>query len=182
MIWAKHAELNAIGKARAELRRARGRARRAPDLGARRRWPGVRFREAATGSGGPPRISPVGGGRMERKIKRIEVRIAAAGRTVNDLRMARELGREAAARSRQISLTKRASCATSARPAREAVMRFPLPARQSADRAPEQDPQPNDRPRLHPRSVGRRFVSSMTLARRAAIILPLAVNGDPAGI
>ncbi len=130
MIWAKHAELNAIGKARAELRRAE------IGLDVRRTW--VRGIEgqafvSARRQPGLEAAADVARQRrtLERKIKRIEVRIAAAARTVNDLRVARELGQK------QLRVPARSPDETRfirdiGRPAREAVMRFPLPARQSA--------------------------------------------------
>ena len=91
MIWAKHAELNAIGRARKAYRRAevglqarqdwvrspKGRAfvaaRRQPDL------------EAAADVVRQRRT-------LERKIKRMDNRIGLAGRTISDLRLAHELG------------------------------------------------------------------------------------------
>jgi hypothetical protein len=130
MIWAKHAELNAIGKARAELRRAQA------GLAVRQTWvrgvDGQAFVSARRQPGLAAAADIARGRRtLERKIKRIEIRIAAAGRTVNDLRVARELG------ARQLRVPARSPDETRfirdvGAPAREAVMRFPLPARQSA--------------------------------------------------
>ena len=130
MIWAKHAELNAIGKARAELRRAQ------VGLAVRQTWVrGVDGQAFVSARRQPGLAAAADIARerrtLERKIKRIEVRIAAAGRTVNDLRMARELG------TKQLRVPAKSPDETRfirdiGAPAREAVMRFPLPARQSA--------------------------------------------------
>jgi len=130
MIWAKHAELNAIGKARAELRRAQA------ALAVRQTWvrgvDGQAFVSARRQPGLAAAADIARGRRtLERKIRRIEVRIAAAGRTVNDLRIAQELGQK------QLRVPARSPDETRfirdiGAPAREAVMRFPLPARQSA--------------------------------------------------
>ena len=130
MIWAKHAELNAIGKARAELRRAQ------VGLEVRQTWvrgvDGQAFVSARRQPGLVAAADIARGRRtLERKIKRIEVRIATAGRTVNDLRMARELG------TKQLRVPAKSPDETRfirdiGAPAREAVMRFPLPVRLSA--------------------------------------------------
>ena len=130
MIWAKHAELNAIGKARAELRRAQ------VGLAVRQSWvrgvDGQAFVSARRQPGLAAAADVTRGRRtLERKIKRIEVRIAAAGRTVNDLRMAQELG------TKQLRVPAKSPDETRfirdiGAPARAAVMRFPQLARQSA--------------------------------------------------
>jgi hypothetical protein len=130
MIWAKHAELNAIGKARAELRRAK------VGLAVRQTWVrGVEGQAFVSARRQPGLEAAADAARqrrtLERKIKRIDVRIAAAGRTVNDLRVARELGQK------QLKVPAKSPDETRfirdiGRPAREAVMRFPPPARQSA--------------------------------------------------
>jgi hypothetical protein len=130
MIWAKHAELNAIARARAELKRAE------IGLQVRRDWTrspeGQRF-VAARRQPALDQAVDVGRRRrtLERKIKRADKRIAAATRTLNDLRIAQVLG--------QPSLTVRARSPDETRfirdvgtPAREALMRFPAPARQQA--------------------------------------------------
>ena len=130
MIWAAHAELNAIDRARADLRRAerglelrqdwlRGTEGRA--FVAARRQPGL---EGAADVARRRRT-------LERKIKRIDRRIEAAGRTLNDLRMAQALGQ------RQLRVPARSPDETRfirdvGAPAREAVMRFPAPARELA--------------------------------------------------
>jgi hypothetical protein len=130
MIWAKHAELNAIGRARAELRRA--------ELGVRvrREWarsPQGQAFIAARRQPGLERAADVTRQRrtLERKIKRADKRIVGATRTFNDLRVAQELGLgllRVPAKSpdptrfiRDVGL-----------PAREALQRCPLPARQQA--------------------------------------------------
>ena len=130
MIWAKHAELNGIARARAELKRAE------IGLQVRRDWTrspdGQRFVAARRQ---PALDHAVDVGRrwrtLERKIKRADKRIAAATRTLNDLRIAQALG--------QPSLNVRARSPDETRfirdvgiPAREALMRFPAPARQQA--------------------------------------------------
>ncbi|HTX48089.1 MAG TPA: MobA/MobL protein, partial [Caulobacteraceae bacterium] len=130
MIWAKHAELNAIARARkaareAELRyalrqawlrtpqgRAAVSARRQPDLN--RAADAARKRRT-----------------LERKIKRIDRRIATATRTLNDLVVAEELG------ERSFKVPAQSPDATRflrsvGEPARAAVQRHPLPARQQA--------------------------------------------------
>jgi hypothetical protein len=130
MIWAKHAELNAIARARAELKRAE------IGLQVRRDWTrspdGQRF-VAARRQPALDQAVDVGRRRrtLERKIKRADKRIAAATRTLNDLRIAQALG--------QPSLNVRARSPDETRfirdvgtPAREALMRFPAPARQQA--------------------------------------------------
>jgi len=130
MIWAAHAELNAIDRARADLRRAeRGLAMRQDWLGgtegrafvAARRQPDL----AAAADLARRRRT------LERKIKRIDRRIDAAGRTLNDLRMAQALGQ------RQLRVPARSPDETRfirdvGAPARAAVMRFPAPARELA--------------------------------------------------
>jgi hypothetical protein len=130
MIWAKHAELNAIGRARAEVRRAQA------DLVARKDWtrsPPGQASVAARRQPGLDQAADVARKRrtLERKIKRADKRIAAATRTLNDLRVAQELG--------QRSLKVPAKSPDPTRfirdvgaPAREALQRFPLPARQQA--------------------------------------------------
>ncbi len=130
MIWAKHAELNAIGRARSALRRADA------NLDMRRTWlskPEGQAFVSARRSPGLEQAANIARQRrtLERKIKRVEVRIAAAGRTVNDLRMAQELG------EKQLRVPAKSPDETRfirdvGAPAREAVMRFPELARTSA--------------------------------------------------
>ncbi|HEY5106153.1 MAG TPA: MobQ family relaxase [Caulobacteraceae bacterium] len=130
MIWAKHAELNAIARARAELRRAE------IGLRVRQEWsrsPQGRAFVAARRQPGLEQAADVARQRrtLERKIKRADKRIATATRTFNDLRVAQELGQgtlrvptkspDATRFIRDVGL-----------PAREALQRFPLPARQQA--------------------------------------------------
>jgi len=130
MIWAKHAELNAIAKARraareSELRytlrqtwlrtpqgRAAVAARRQPDLD--RAADAARKRRT-----------------FERKIKRVDRRIATATRALNDLVVAQELG------ERSFKVPAQSPDATRflrsvGEPARAAIQRHPLPARQQA--------------------------------------------------
>lgn len=130
MIWAKHAELNAIARARAELRRA--------DLGLRfrREWarsPQGQAFIAARRQPGLEQAADIARQRrtLERKIKRADKRIATATRTFNDLRVAQELGQRA------LSVPTKSPDETRfirdvGRPAREALQRFPIPARQQA--------------------------------------------------
>jgi len=130
MIWAKHAELNAIARARAGLRRA--------DLGLRVRQDWARSAQgqafiAARRQPGLEQAADVARQRrtLERKIKRADKRIATATRTFNDLRVAQELGQ------RSLSVPTRSPDETRfirdvGRPAREALQQFPIPARQQA--------------------------------------------------
>jgi len=130
MIWAKHAELNAIARARAQVRRAE------MGLRVRQEWsrsPQGQAFIAARRQPGLERAADVARQRrtLERKIKRADKRIATATRTFNDLRVAQELGQgtlrvptkspDATRFIRDVGL-----------PAREALQRFPLPARQLA--------------------------------------------------
>lgn len=130
MIWAKHAELNAIARARAELRRA--------ELGVRVRQEWTRSPQgqafiAARRQPGLERAIDVTRQRrtLERKIKRADKRIVAATRTFNDLRVAQELGQgmlRVPAKSPDATRFIRDVGA----PTRAALQRFPLPARQQA--------------------------------------------------
>lgn len=130
MIWAKHAELNAIARARKAAREAELRyllretwlrsppgqaavaARRQPDLD--------RAAEAAR-----KRRT------LERKIKRVDKRIATATRTLNDLVVARELGERSFKVPAQSPDPTR-FLRSVGEPARAALQRHPLPARQKA--------------------------------------------------
>lgn len=130
MIWAKHAELNALARARAELRRA--------DLGLRVRQDWARSPQgqafiAARRQPGLEQAADVARKRrtLERKIKRADKRITTATRTFNDLRVAQELGQ------RSLSVPTKSPDETRfirdvGRPAREALQRFSIPARQQA--------------------------------------------------
>jgi len=130
MIWAKHAELNALARARAEVRRTELRydirqawLRSAPGhaLVAARRQPGL---DQAADSARQRRT-------LVRKIKRMDRRIEAATQTYDALRVAQELGR------RQLRVPSRSPDPTRfirdvGAPAREAVLRYPAQARQQA--------------------------------------------------
>ncbi len=130
MIWAKHAELNAIGRARAEARRAELRVvfrqawlSSAPGQAviAERRQPGL---DAAADAARKRRT-------LVRKIKRMDRRIDAATRTVEALRVAQELGQ------RHLRVPAQSPDATRfirdvGAPARAAVVRYPAQARQQA--------------------------------------------------
>ncbi len=130
MVWAKHAELNAIARARAEYRRA--------DFGlkVRQNWvrspKGRAFIDARREPGLKVAADAARQRRtLERKIKRIDNRIVAGTRTFNDLRVAHELGQ------RELRVPAKSPDDTRffrdvGRPAREAIARFPIPARQLA--------------------------------------------------
>ena len=130
MIWAKHAELNAIARARTEFRRAHfglkvrqdwARSAKGQAFIANRRQPGL---EAAADAARKRRT-------LERKIKRMDNRIAAGTRTFNDLRVAHELGQ------RELRVPAKSPDETRffrdiGQPARDAIARFPVPARKLA--------------------------------------------------
>ncbi|HXQ47352.1 MAG TPA: MobQ family relaxase [Caulobacteraceae bacterium] len=130
MIWAKHAELNAIGRARTEFRRAHfglkvrqdwARSAKGQAFIANRRQPGL---EAAAEAARKRRT-------LERKIKRMDNRIVTATRTIGDLRVVQQLG------GRELRVPAKSPDETRflrdvGRPARDALMRFPAPARQQA--------------------------------------------------
>jgi hypothetical protein len=130
MIWAKHAELNALARARTEVRRTELRydirqawLRSAPGqaLAAARRQPGL---DQAADAARQRRT-------LVRKIKRMDRRIEAATQTYDALRVAQELGQ------RQLRVPSRSPDPTRfirdvGAPAREAVLRYPALARQQA--------------------------------------------------
>jgi hypothetical protein len=130
MIWAKHAELNAIARARTEFRRAHfglkvrqdwARSAKGQAFFANRRQPGL---EAAADAARKRRT-------LERKIKRMDNRIVTATRTIGDLRVVQQLG------GRELRVPAKSPDETRflrdvGRPARDALMRFPAPARQQA--------------------------------------------------
>jgi hypothetical protein len=130
MIWAKHAELNAIAKARVQVRRAE------IGLRVRQEWSRSPQGQAFIAARRQPsleRAADVARQRrtLERKIKRADKRIATATKTFNDLRVAQELGQG------MLRVPTRSPDATRfirdvGAPAREALQRFPLPARQQA--------------------------------------------------
>ncbi|CAN7660959.1 MobA/MobL family protein [Phenylobacterium sp. LjRoot225] len=91
MIWAKHAELNAIAKARQELKRAEA------VLTVRQAWARSEKGQAYIVARRQPALEKAVDvtrekRTLERKIKRMDKRIATATRTYNDLRVAHELG------------------------------------------------------------------------------------------
>jgi hypothetical protein len=130
MIWAKHAELNALARARKAARTAELRYTfrqtwlRSPagqGAVAARRQPGL---DQAAESTRRRRT-------LERKIKRMDRRIGAATRTLNDLIVAQELG------VRSLRVPAQSPDATRfirgvGEPARAAVRLHPAPARQKA--------------------------------------------------
>ncbi len=130
MIWAKHAELNALARARSAVRQAELRydirkawLRSAPGqaLVAARRQPGL---EQAAESSRQRRT-------LIRKIKRMDKRIEAATQTYDALRVAQALGQ------RQLRVPSRSPDPTRfirdvGAPASEAVLRHPVQARQQA--------------------------------------------------
>jgi len=130
MIWAKHAELNALARARAEVRRTDLRLEikqawlRSPagqTVIAARRQPGL---DQAAEAARKRRT-------LVRKIKRMDRRIEGATRTLQDLVVAQELGQ------RGLRVPSHSPDATRfirdvGAPARAAIARFPAPARQQA--------------------------------------------------
>jgi hypothetical protein len=130
MIYAKHAELNALARARAEVRRA--------DLkyAFRQTWLRSAPGQAAIANRRQPdldRAAQAAGKRrtLERKIKRMDKRIASATRTLNDLIVAQELG------ARSLKVPAQSPDATRfirsvGEPARAAIARHPVPARTQA--------------------------------------------------
>jgi hypothetical protein len=130
MIWAKHAELNALARARQEARRA------ALRLQFRQAWLQSPAGQAAVAARRQPDLDRAADAARERrtlvrKIKRMDRRIEGATRTVNDLLVARELGQ------RQLRVPAQSPDATRfirdvGAPAREALARYPAPARKAA--------------------------------------------------
>jgi hypothetical protein len=130
MIWAKHAELNALAKVRQDARRADLR------LQFRQAWLRSPAGQAAVAARRQPDLDRAADAARERrtlvrKIKRMDRRIEGATRTVNDLVVARELGQ------RQLRVPAHSPDPTRfirdvGSPAREAVARYPAPARKAA--------------------------------------------------
>ena len=130
MIWAKHAELNALSRARSQVRQAELRydvqsawLRSPPGqaLIAARRQPGL---DQAAAAARQRRT-------LLRKIRRMDRRIEAATQTYDALRVARELGQ------RQLWVPSRSPDATRfirdvGAPARDAVLQHPVQARWEA--------------------------------------------------
>lgn len=130
MIWAKHAELNAIARARRgereaelrlELKQAWLRSAAGQNLVAARRQPGL---DAAADASRQRRT-------LARKIKRMERRIEAATGTLNALRVAQELG-QSHLRTPAHSPDATRFIRDVGAPAREVVARYPAQARQQA--------------------------------------------------
>ncbi len=130
MIWAKHAELNAIARVRAEVRRAELR------YTFRRDWLRSSPGQAVVAARRQPELDLAADNARKRrtlvrKISRVDKRIEAATRTLNDLLIAQELGR------RHLRVPAHAPDATRfirgvGAPAREAVAQFPPLARRDA--------------------------------------------------
>lgn len=130
MIWAKHAELNAIGRARKAYRRAE------VGLQVRQDWVRSPKGQAFVAARRQPDLEAAAAvvrqrRTLERKIKRMDNRIGLAGRTISDLRLAHELGQ------RELRVPNQSPDETRffrdiGRPAREALQRFPSPVQEQA--------------------------------------------------
>jgi hypothetical protein len=130
MIWAKHAELNALARARKAARRAELR------LEFRRAWLQSPAGQAVVADRRQPALEQAAEAARERrtlvrKIRRMNRRIEAAGRTLTDLTVARELGQ------RQLRTPSHSPDATRfirdvGAPARAAIARHPELARRQA--------------------------------------------------
>jgi chromosome segregation ATPase len=130
MIFAKHAELSALDKARQAVRRV--------DLGLaeRRAWlqsPQGQAMIAARRQPAQDHMSAVMTQRrtLERRIKRIDTRIEAATRTVNDLRMVQALGEPSLKVPAHAPDVTRFIRGVSG-PARTTIARFPVRSREQA--------------------------------------------------
>jgi hypothetical protein len=133
MIYAKHAELNAIARARRDAREAELR------VSLRRQWLASPAGQAHVAARRQPALEKAADAArtrrtLVRKIKRMDRRIVAATRTLNDLAVARELGQGA------LKVPAHSPDATRfirdvGGPARDALARFPAQARaQAVDR------------------------------------------------
>lgn len=130
MIWAKHAELNALARARSEVRRAELR------FEIRQAWLRSSSGQALVAARRQPSLDRATEGASKRrtlvrKIKRMDRRIDAATRTLSDLMVAQELGQ------RQLRVPTQSPDATRfirdvGAPARAAIARYPAPAHQQA--------------------------------------------------
>ena len=130
MIWAKHAERNAIARARTEVRRHEA------ALQVRQAWVRSEPGRAYVAARRAPDIAAAADvarqrRTLERKIKRMDKRIVAATRTYNDLRVAHELGQST------LSVPRTSPDATRfvrdvGAPARTALQGYPAQARQLA--------------------------------------------------
>jgi hypothetical protein len=130
MIWAKHAELNALARARTEVRRHEA------ALQVRQAWVRSEAGQAYVAARRAPDAAAAADvarqrRTLERKIKRMDKRIVAATRTYNDLRVAQELGQAS------LSVPRTSPDATRfvrdvGAPARTALQAYPAQARQLA--------------------------------------------------
>lgn len=130
MIWAKHAELNALARARADIRRCEA------GLQVRRDWARSTAGQAYVAARRAPALAAAADvarqrRTLERKIKRMDKRIVAATRTYNDLRVAHELGQGS------LNVPRTSPDATRfvrdvGAPARAALQAYPAQARQLA--------------------------------------------------
>ncbi len=130
MIWARHAELNAIAGARRREREAQLR------LQIRQAWLGSPEGRSLVAARRQPSLDAAADASrqrrtLERKVKRMDRRIEAATETLNALRVAQELGQT------HLKVPAHSPDATRfirdvGQPAREAVSRYPAQARQRA--------------------------------------------------
>ena len=130
MIWAKHAELNALARARAEVRRSELR------FEIKQAWlrsPAGQTAVAARRQLGLDQAAEAARKRrtLVRKIKRMDRRIDGATRTLQDLVVAQELGQRGLRVPSHSPDTTRFIRDIGA-PARAAIARYPAPARQQA--------------------------------------------------
>jgi hypothetical protein len=130
MIWAKHAELNALARTRSAVREAELR------VSIRSQWLASPAGQAWVAAKRQPALDQAAEAARQRrtlvrKIKRMDKRIEAATRTVNDLAVARALGqRHLRAPSHSPDATR--FIRDVGGPAREAIARFPASARAQA--------------------------------------------------
>jgi hypothetical protein len=130
MIWAKHAELNALARARAAVRKAE------LGYGFRQAWVRSPAGQAMVAARRQPALDKAAQASREqrtlvRKIKRMDRRIEAATRTLTDLAVAQELGQQ------RLRVPSHSPDATRfirdvGAPARQAIARYPAPARREA--------------------------------------------------
>lgn len=130
MIWAKHAELNALARARSEVRR------RELWVAFRQAWLTSEPGQAVVAARRQPALDAAAEAArtrrtLARKIKRLDRRIEAAGQTHDALRVAEALGQ------RQLRVPAQSPDATRfirdvGEPARAALSRYPAQARQQA--------------------------------------------------
>ncbi len=130
MIWAKHAELNALARARAAVRKAE------LAYGFRHAWVRSQAGQAMVAARRQPALDKAAQASRQqrtlvRKIKRMDRRIEAATRTLTDLAVAQELGQQ------RLRVPGHSPDATRfirdvGVPARLAIARYPAPARREA--------------------------------------------------